>query len=202
MNVLLTKQGLKPAVLASLLALMLGPSARAGLYQFYYNDSSTVPQQGSVVSFEHILSGIAPVISSVEIILTFNDNASLSGTSSGIQGHLNLGLTGGSPFVNFYPVATSSLGSQRIYDVTVTGAAGSPGAGFDELSPNNTWSLVLWDNSSSGIENHLVGWSLDITAVPEPAGLALRIFGGVFGLAGLMAWLRQRLRNRLPKQAS
>jgi hypothetical protein len=40
--------------------------------------------------------------------------------------------------------------------------------------------LVLWDNSTSGIENGLVSWRLDITAVPEPVTVALGVFAGVF----------------------
>jgi hypothetical protein len=40
--------------------------------------------------------------------------------------------------------------------------------------------LVLRDNSTSGIENGLVSWRLDITAVPEPVTVAFGVFAGVF----------------------
>ena len=166
--------------MAGLLAMLFGASARAGLYTYDFSDSGPIPQGGTVFSAEHGITGVALSISSIELILTFQDSSSLLGNSSGIQGHLLLGTDPGSPFVNFYPSATSSSGAERIYDVTFNGVSGSPGIGFNGLNPNSTWGLVLWDNSSSGFENGLVGWSLDITAVPEPVNVALGIFAGVF----------------------
>jgi uncharacterized membrane protein YphA (DoxX/SURF4 family) len=59
-------------------------------------------------------------------------------------------------------------------------------SGFDGLNPNATWGLVLWDNGSSGIENNLEGWTLNITAVPEPVTIALPIFGGLMLAIGLV----------------
>ena len=112
------------------------------------------------------------MISSIDLILTFNDSASLPG---GIQGLLNLGTGAGGPSVSLSPtLGTPGSGSQRIYDVTFSGAP------FNGLDPNNTWALVLWDNNTSGIENGLVSWSLDITALPEPVTVALLVFAGVF----------------------
>jgi hypothetical protein len=129
-------------------------------------------------------------ITSVEMILTFNDSASLTGGDpAGIQGHLILGTSDTSPFVNFYPVATSSSGAQRSYDVTFSG--------FNGLNPNNTWGLLLWDNSTSGINNGLVSWSLGVTAVPEPVPVALGIFAGVF-LVVIVARSRP-VRNRVQR---
>jgi hypothetical protein len=63
------------------------------------------------------------------------------------------------------------------------------------LNPNSTWGLVLWDNSSSGIENALVSWTLDITAVPEPENVALGCFAGVFLVVSLVR--SQRVRKRV-----
>ena len=79
--------------------------------------------------------------------------------------------------------------------MTFPGSSGNPGTGFNGLNPNSTWSLVLWDNSTSGIENGLVGWSLDITAVPEPVNVALGIFAGVFLVVILVG--SRPVRNRL-----
>ena len=182
-----TLNATKLAVLSTLLAALFSFSVQAGLYQYTFDDSGPIPQGGTVFSVEQTISGIEHVISSVELILTFNDSASLSGSSSsGIQGLLNLGTATGSPFVSFSPTATSSSGQERIYDVTFSGAAGTPGAGFNGLDPNNTWGLVLWDNSTSGIENGLVNWSLDITAVPEPVTVALAVFGALAVLIRLI----------------
>ncbi len=134
-----------------------------------------------VFSAEETVSSItlpSPYITSIELILTFNDAASLPGGSGGLQGSLNLGTGTGSPSASFYPSETSSSGAQVIYDMTFSG--------FDGLNPNGTWGLVLWDNGSSGIENGLVGWTLDITAVPEPVTIALPIFGGLMLAIGLV----------------
>jgi hypothetical protein len=197
MNALFINHRMKLAVLSSLLAAMFSLSAHAALYTFNYTDSGVIPQNGYTFSVEHAITGIAPSISSLELILTFNDSASLSGNNSGIQGHLILGTGGSSPFVNFYPVATSSSGAQRSYDVIFSGTAGSPGTGFNGLSPNNTWGLLLWDNSHSGSENGLVSWSLGVTAVPEPVPVALGIFAGVF-LVVIVARSRP-VRNRVQR---
>ena len=182
----------KLAVLSGLLAALFGLCAHAGLYPFTFTDSGVIPQGGSVFSAPHTISGIASSITSLELILTFNDSTSLSGNSSGIQGHLILGTSDTSPYINFYPEATSSSGQERIYDVTFNGAPDSPGTGFNGLNPNDTWGLVLWDNSTSGIENGLVGWSLDIDAVPEPVNVALGLFGVLFAGVSAARWRLKR----------
>jgi hypothetical protein len=144
------------------------------------SDFGVIPQGGITLSFEHALSGMGNSITSVQFILTFNDTGSLSGTSGGIQGHLILGTTSSSPFIKFYPVADNP--SSGTYTYTATSSS------FNGLNPNDTWGLVLWDNSNSHMENALNGWSLSITAttaVPEPVTLALGVFGVVFaGVAG------------------
>jgi hypothetical protein len=195
MNASFMNKHTKLALLASLLAGMFSLSAQAAVYPNTFGDSGVIPQDGSVFSVEHTIGGIAPTVTSLELILTFNDSSSLAGNSSGIQGHVILGGSDTSPFVNFYPVAPSSSGQQRIYDVTFNGAPGQPGSGFNGSNPNDIWSLVLWDNSTSGIENGLVSWSLDITAVPEPVNIALGIFAGVFVVGGLCR--TQRVRNQI-----
>ena len=179
----MTNKGMKAAAISALLAVSFSLSAYAGLYTFNYSDSGPIPQGGTTFSAEHGITGIPASISSLELILTFSSATSLLGTSSGIQGLLVLGTSETSPYINFYPVATSSSGQQRIYDVTFSGAPGSPGIGFNGLDPNTTWGLVLWDNSNSGFENGLVGWSLSVTAVPEPVNVALGIFAGVLVVA-------------------
>lgn len=176
----------KLAVLSSLLAAMFSLSAHAGLYPYSINYSSSpppIPQGGlSLTPAPQItVSGLPSVISSVEIILTFNDNSSLTGnSSSGIQGLLDLGTLTTSPSVSFSPTGTPVSGSQeRTYELI--------SSDFNNLNPNNTWVLDLWDNTSLGslnygIENGLVSWTLDITAVPEPVGMALVLFAGLAGL--------------------
>jgi hypothetical protein len=57
------------------------------------------------------------------------------------------------------------------------------------MSPNGTWTLFFAD-MSGGAESTVVSWGLDITAVPEPANVALGIFGGLFLVAGI--WRARR----------
>jgi hypothetical protein len=165
---------------------------------FNYSDSGAIPQGGTTFSVEHVVSALPDYITSVELVLTFNDSSSLTGnSSSGIQGLLNLGTGGSSPYVSFSPMATSSSGQERTYDVTFSGTTGSPGMDFYNFDPNNTWALVLWDNSSTGIENGLVSWTLDITAVPEMENEALALFGII--VISVMV-VRRRSKFRLKKR--
>jgi hypothetical protein len=56
-------------------------------------------------------------------------------------------------------------------------------AAFNGLNPNGTWTLFLAD-MSGGDTSTLVSWGLDISAVPEPASVALVIFGVGFICVG------------------
>ena len=164
---------LKAAVLASLAGALFGFTAHAGLYTFDYSDSGAIPQGGTSFSAEHTISGLPSSITGVELILTFNNSASLTGSSlSGIQGTLILDPSGSDTYVSFSPVATrAGTGSQEIFDMS--------SSAFNDLSPNSTWALDLYDNSSTGIENGLVSWELEVAAVPEPVNVALGIFGAL-----------------------
>jgi subtilisin-like proprotein convertase family protein len=63
---------------------------------------------------------------------------------------------------------------------------------FNNLDPNGAWTLFVAD-MSSGDQSMLVSWELEITAVPEPAHIALGIFGfGLVGLQGCRWWMRRR----------
>jgi subtilisin-like proprotein convertase family protein len=61
---------------------------------------------------------------------------------------------------------------------------------FYNTVPNGTWTLFLAD-LSSGSQSTLVGWGLDITTVPEPAGLAPMLF---LGLA-FLCWRKKKLQS-------
>ena len=184
MNASFMNNHTKLTVLSSLLAALLSLSAQAGVYQYSPSGSGPIPQGGTVFSTEFTIpASIEHVITSVELILTFNDNASLRGDSTGIQGLLNLGTDAGGPSKGFFSDVTRSSHGNRIYDLTFSD--------FNGLDPNDTWALVLWNNSTSGIENGLVSWSLDITAVPEPVTLALICFGALAAGIKLTAWWRK-----------
>jgi hypothetical protein len=57
---------------------------------------------------------------------------------------------------------------------------------FGGLNPNGSWTLYFADLSGGGGQSQLTSWSLDITAVPEPANAALGCFAGVFLVVSLV----------------
>jgi subtilisin-like proprotein convertase family protein len=63
---------------------------------------------------------------------------------------------------------------------------------FGGMNPNGIWTLYLAD-VSGGATSTLMGWSLDIMAVPEPTILALAVFGiGLASVLGFRRWRRAR----------
>jgi subtilisin-like proprotein convertase family protein len=56
---------------------------------------------------------------------------------------------------------------------------------FPNVDPNGGWTLYFADLSPGSV-SMLNGWSLDITAVPEPVNVALSCFGGLFLLITLV----------------
>ena len=61
-------------------------------------------------------------------------------------------------------------------------------ASFGGMNPNGVWTLFFADVSGGGGTSMVNGWSLDITAVPEPTNIALGIFGVVGAVWGF--WRR------------
>lgn len=63
---------------------------------------------------------------------------------------------------------------------------------FAGMNPNGDWTLFFADVvSSGGVQSQVASWSLDIiTAVPEPANVALAVFGVLFvgAAAGRRLW--------------
>lgn len=81
---------------------------------------------------------------------------------------------------------------------TWTAADGSLNTAFQGLNPNGTWTLFFADMSGGGGTSTINGWSLNITAVPEPANVALCVFGGMAALFGGIRWrLEKRRRSSL-----
>lgn len=70
-------------------------------------------------------------------------------------------------------------------------AGGTLNTSFDGLSVNGDWTLYLADLSSGDI-SQVTGWTLSITAVPEPTTWAMLIFGGAFGCWHLSRWRAKR----------
>ena len=63
-------------------------------------------------------------------------------------------------------------------------AAGSL-SGFNGSVADGTWTLFFADMAAGGGSATLTGWSLNITAVPEPVNVALAVFGVVVVGAGV-----------------
>ena len=63
---------------------------------------------------------------------------------------------------------------------------------FSGMNPNGNWTLFFADVVSGGGNETLNGWSMDITAVPEPVNVALGVFAGLFGIAGIFHHFRKR----------
>ena len=94
---------------------------------------------------------------------------------------------------------TLADGGTSIHDVQTPGsgpgvtyaADGGSLASFNNMNPNGTWTLFLADAANPD-QSTLVGWSLSITAVPEPVDCALAIFGLAFVSAGAAGYIRSR----------
>ena len=111
------------------------------------------------------------------------------GFSADLSGYLRLGSSPSSPYYNL----TSLIQSQTLSAVSPTSYNITFGSGsvFDGQNPNDPWTLFFADNSLGGT-TAVNGWSLDVTAVPEPGNVALGCLGG---LAGGMTLIRRYARR-------
>ena len=75
-------------------------------------------------------------------------------------------------------------------------AAGSL-SGFNGSSADGAWTLFFADETAGGGQAMLNGWSLNITAVPEPANIALVIFGMSFVGFGITRYFRNSRKSAL-----
>ena len=119
-----------------------------------------------------------------DLTLTF---ALQGGASTDLSGYLRLGDAAGSTSYNLTSLiqgtAEAPGGTTYAIDFTTTGFQ----TAFNGQNPNDTWTLFFAD-TVNGDQTTLNGWSLGITAVPEPVNVALGIFAG---LVCLWWWLRK-----------
>jgi hypothetical protein len=168
---------------ASLLALLLAASLPASAAMYHY-DSGAITQGipdnnllGTGDALTYTLGGAQPVITDVSLSFSL-----LGGYSGDLSGYLRLGQTPSSPFYDLTSlIQGQTLGGTPVA-YTIDFTTGGFETAFDGRNPNNTWTLFLAD-SAAGDATTVTGWSLDITAVPEPTTWAAMIFGG--GLAGV-----------------
>lgn len=101
------------------------------------------------------------------------------------SGFNNVTLADGSAS-NIHNVATPGSGISYSAD-------GGSLASFNNMDPNGTWTVFFADMSGGGGTSVLNGWSLNVTAVPEPVNVALGIFASIGGLISLIR--SQRLKK-------
>ena len=124
------------------------------------------------------------------------------------------GVTGSNPFgyagsgLNVTLTDDMTLGGNPVTGIQMTpetpgqpfsgtyNAAGTLGT-FNNSSANGNWTLFFADMTAGGGQAQLNGWSLGITAVPEPVTLALGLFVAMLlALKGVRwAWQPRSLSN-------
>jgi hypothetical protein len=105
-------------------------------------------------------------------------------------------LTGGSAVSGTYKPDgnnISPLGSASSF--SAGGGSQTLDASFGNMSPNGTWTLYFADVVTGGGNETLNGWSLNITAVPEPVNVALIVFGVCVAGGGIVRYIFARRRS-------
>lgn len=197
---------MKSLLLGALLLLGTGP-ASAVLVSFNGGAIPDAPNGGLVgVSFQGVVGAfpgpeyqVANLAVSLEISGGYNFDfhiylVSPNGTLVTLLNQPGSAYSSGSGFdITLSDAAATGIQSAtQIENTLFTGtyqAAGSLAA-FNGGPANGTWTIFVQD-LSPGASGTLEGWGLEIQAVPEPANVALGVFGGVLGLAGLVRWLRR-----------
>ena len=183
---------IKSCILGLLLAVNL-PAWGTFSYGTLNSDPAigVIPDNNTIgFSDAHTLGGLGDKIN--ELTLTF---VLKGGFASDLSGYLRLGNTGSSPSYDLTSLVQSqslSESSPNTYTVnfstTTFGSALS--TAFNNQNPNSTWTMFFADTSAGG-QTTLNGWSLDITAVPEPVTLALGCFAFMLLALSGLRWARQ-----------
>ena len=149
------------------------------------------------------VSGLGSSLSSIAVTLSVS-----GGNNSGLYAYLTYGdtlavllnrpgVTSTTPFGDTGAGLTQTLTGTALYSSVSplesytafttpgTSTSLSDGSLYGGVDPNGTWTLFFADVVGGGGDATLNGWSLDITAVPEPTTWALGIFGGLAGLIGI-----------------
>jgi subtilisin-like proprotein convertase family protein len=198
-------------MMAALLATVM--NAGASLYPI-----GSIPDGSPVgVSFTGTYDGAASgaTVGSLTVNLSISGgyNGNLYGYLVAPNGTLALllnqpGVTGGNPFgyagsgLNVTLTDATTLGGNPVTGIQNTtetpgqlfsgtyNAAGTLGT-FNNSSANGEWTLFFADMTPGGGQAQLTGWSLGITAVPEPVNVAMVIFGVCFVGMGAVRYARQ-----------
>lgn len=160
-------------------------SAGASLYNSGTLSGGVIPDNNTIgltSSIDLTTSGQGNSISSLTLTFVLQ-----GGDSTDLSGYLRLGNQSTSSYYDLTSlIQGQSLGAPTTYTIDFN-TAGFQTA-FGDLNPNDTWTLYFAD-TVAGDQSTLNSWSLQITAVPEPATLALGVFsGGLLLVAGLRRW--------------
>ncbi len=178
--------------------------ARGSVYDETYTVNTAIPNGNPVgVTFtENVTSGDLPagsVISGLSVALNIGggyngglvaylvapngtlvsllDQPGVSGSNPfGYAGAgLNVTLADGNPGIQ-----STSETAGAVFSGTY-GAAGTL-ASVDGSAADGNWTLFFANLTSGGANGELTSFTLDLTAVPEPVGMGLGIFGGLVAL--------------------
>lgn len=182
--------------------LLAAAGAHAVLIEDFNNVNTVIPEGNPVgVAFSGTVSDDGgSTVSDVTVTLNVSEgyNGYLYSYLVAPNGTMTVllnqpGVTGSNPFGysgSGLNVTLSDAGGSGIQ--TTTEPAGLPFTGTYQAAgslanlngsvADGTWTLYFADLSSGGGTSELNSWSLGITAVPEPVGTALSVFGGLAGL--------------------
>jgi len=162
-------------------------SASAALYEY---DSGAISQAipdynylGTGDALTYSLSGAQTEITALTLTFMLQ-----GGVSTDLSGYLRLGNTINSPSYDLTTLIQSQplSGTPTSYDINFS--TGGFQTAFNGANPNNTWTLFFAD-TVNGDQTTVTGWTLDITAVPEPTNIALVVLGCLaVGAGGLRQW--------------
>ena len=150
------------------------------------------------------VSGLGNSLSSITVTLSVS-----GGNNSGLYAYLTYngtlavllnrpGVTSATPFGDTAAGLTQTLSGTALYSgvsplssytsftTPGTSTSLSDNSLYGGSNPNGTWTLFFADVSGGGGNATLNGWSLDITAVPEPVNVALGGFGVVLVVGGFV----------------
>jgi subtilisin-like proprotein convertase family protein len=203
------------AVLTVGIALGGGQPASAALYNFSNSGGGTLYTGGgsslNQVIPDNTPAGAAYSINFATTGLSINNISVTLNLSGGYNGDIYAYLSHGSQIAVLLNPITGAASSSGFNNVTLTEATGSdintvsgkagqplPAGNymasslttFNSTDPNGNWTIFFAD-LSAGDTSTLTGFSIGITAVPEPVNVALAVFGGLLGVGSGVCWRRQ-----------
>lgn len=150
----------------------------------YLDTTSGTIADNSIIGLTRSTTISDPAWNVTGVTLTFTLSG---GFGTDLTGYLRAGNLESSPFFDL----TSYLNTLGLIPNTPTLYSIDVSSSFIGINPNTPWTLFFADQSAGGTTT-LNGWSLDISAVPEPTTTALGIFGLIGGVAGLVRWQMNR----------